>query len=123
MFLKFRSIYSHFLSVVTAVNKEVLTGTTTEISCKVTSLTAALKTEKWEKSDGTDVTMGVQGYTSNDGVFDNGSQTTTLDVAGELNTVDMTYNCLITPSTQDDATEISTAVTLNIFSMYSKSNL
>ena len=104
--------------MVTAVNQEVLAGTTAEISCKVTGLTATLQTVKWEKSDGTDVTMGVQGYTSNDGVFDNGSQTTTLDVAGELNTVDMTYNCLITPSTQDDATEVSTEVTLDIFSAY-----
>ena len=104
--------------MVTAVNKEVLTGTTAEISCKVTSLTAALKTVKWEKSDGTDVTSGARGYTSNDGIFDDGSQTTTLTVAGEVNTVDSTYNCLITPSNQDDATEVSTAVTLNIFSEF-----
>ena len=101
--------------VVTAVNKEVLIGTPAEISCKVTGLTAALKTVKWEKSDGTDVTSDVRGYTSTAGIFDNGSQTTTLTVAGEVNKVDSTYNCLITPSTQDNATEISTAVTLNIF--------
>ena len=105
--------------MVTAVNEEVLIGTTAEISCKVTGLTTALQTVKWEKSDGTDVTSGSQGYTSNDGIFDDGSQTTTLAVAGEVNTVDSTYNCLITPSTQDDATEVSTAATLNIFSMYS----
>ena len=102
--------------MLTAVNKEVLIGTTAKISCKVTGLTAVLKTVKWEKSDGTDLTSGVPGYTSNDGVYDNGSQTTTLTVDGELNTVDSTYNCLIIPSTQDDATEVSTAVTLNIFS-------
>ena len=100
------------------MNKEVLTGTTAEISCKVTGLTAVLQTVKWEKSDGTDVTSGFQGYTSNDGVYDNGSQTTTLTVDGELNTVDSTYNCLITPSTQDDATEVSTAVTLSVFSKF-----
>ena len=109
--------------MVTAVNKEVLSGTAAEISCKVTGLTAALQTVKWEKSEGTDVTSGVSGYTSNDGIFDDGSQTTTLTVASEVNTVGSTYNCLITPSTQDDATEVSTAATLNIFSMYSKSNL
>ena len=109
--------------MVTAVNKEVLIGTPAEISCKVWGLTAALQTVKWEKSDGTDVTSGVSGYTSNDGIFDDGSQTTTLTVASEVNTVGSTYNCLITPSTQDDATEVSTAATLNIFSMYSKSNL
>ena len=103
--------------MVTAVNKEVLTGTPAEISCKVTGLTAALKTVKWLRSDGTDVADGVKGYTSNGGIFDDGSQTTTLTVAGEVNTADMTYNCIITPSSQDDATEVSTAVTLNIFSM------
>ena len=102
--------------MLTAVNIEVLTGTTAKISCKVTGLTAVLKTVKWEKSDGTDLTSGVPGYTSNDGVYDNGSQTTTLTVDGELNTVDSTYNCLITPSTQDNATEVSTEVTLDIFS-------
>ena len=98
------------------MNKEVLTGTTAKISCNVTGLTAALQTVKWEKSDGTDVTSDVPGYTSNDGVYDNGSQTATLNVDGELNTVDSTYNCLITPATQDDATKVSTGVTLNIFS-------
>ena len=98
------------------MNKEVLTGTPAEILCKVIGLTAALQTVKWKKSDGTDVTSGVPGYTSNDGVYDNRSQTTTLTVAGELNTVDSTYKCLITPSTEDNATEINTAVTLNIFS-------
>ena len=103
--------------VVTAVNKEVLIGTPAEISCKVWGLTAALQTVKWEKSDGTDVTSGVPGYISNDGIFDDGSQTTTLNVAGELNTVDSTYKCLVTPATQDNATEISTEVTLDIFSM------
>ena len=98
------------------MNKEVLTGTPAEISCKVTSLPAALRTVKWEKSDGTDVTSDVPGYTSNDGIFDDGSQTTTLTVAGEVNTVDSTYNCLITPATQDNATKVSTEVTLDIFS-------
>ena len=102
--------------MVTAVNKEVLTGTTAEISCKVWGLTAALQTVKWEKSDGTDVTSGVPGYTSKAGIFEDDSQTMTLAVAGELNTVDSTYKCLITPSTEDDATEVSTEVTLDIFS-------
>ena len=102
--------------MVTAVNKEVLIGTAAEISCKVTGLTAALKTVKWENSDGTDVTSSVPGYTFNAGIFDDGSQTTTLNVAGEVNTVDSTYNCLIIPATKDDATEISTEVKLNIFS-------
>ena len=104
--------------MVTAVNKEVLTRTPAEISCKVTGLTTALKTVKWEKSDGTEVKSGLY-YIINDGKFEDDSQTTTLTVAGEVNTVDSTYNCLFTPSTQDNATEVSTAVTLKILSMYS----
>ena len=104
--------------MVVALPEVVFIGTTAEISCNVTGLTGALQTVKWEKSDGTDVTSDVPGYTSNDGVYDNGSQTTTLTVDGELNTVDSTYNCLITPSTQDDATEVSTAVTLSVFSEF-----
>ena len=99
------------------MNKEVLSGTTAEISFKLWGLITALQTVKWEKSDGTDVTSDVPGYTSNDGIFDNGSQTTTLTVAGEVNTVDSTYTCVITlNATQDNATEISTEVTLDIFS-------
>ena len=79
------------------MNKEVLTGTTAKISCNVTGLTAALQTVKWEKSDGTDVTSDVPGYTFKDGKFEDDSQTMTLAVAGELNTVDSTYKCLVTP--------------------------
>ena len=93
----------------------MLIGAPAEISCRVTGLTAALQTVKWEKSDGTEVRMGLH-YISNAGIFDDGSQTITLTVAGEVNTVDSTYNCLITPATQDDATKVSTGVTLNIFS-------
>ena len=106
--------------MVTAVNQEVLPGTTAEISCKVTGLTATLQTVKWEKSDGTDVTSGSQGYTSNDGIFDDGSQITSLTVASEVNTVDSIYNCVITPATQDTVTEISRKVTIDIFSKWTE---
>ncbi|XP_063687822.1 uncharacterized protein LOC134821085 [Bolinopsis microptera] len=104
--------------VVTAGNKEVLRGKdAVEISCKVTGLTAALQTVKWQKSDGTDVTTGETGYTSNEGSLVGDSQTTTLTVASAQNTADSTYNCLITPAARDDATEVSTSVTLNTFTV------
>ena len=105
-------------SVVTAGNREVLSGTdAVVISCKVTGLTAALQTVKWLKTDGgTDVTTGETGYTSNIGSLVGDSQTTTLTVASAQNTADSTYTCLITPAAQDDATEVSTVVTLNTFS-------
>ena len=104
--------------MITAVNKEVLSGTdAVVISCTVTGLTAALQTVEWHKSDGTDVTSGVTGYTSSAGsISSGGSQTTTLTVASAQNNADSTYNCLITPGTQDDATQVSTPVTLNVFS-------
>ena len=102
--------------MVTAGNKEVLSGTDAEISCQVTGLTKQLQTVKWKKSDGTDVTTGVTGYTSKPGTFGGGSQTTTLTVASAQNNADSTYSCLITPAYQDDATEVSTPVQLNVFS-------
>ena len=101
--------------MVTAVNKEVLTGTPAEISCNVTGLTAALQTVKWEKSDGTDVTTGKTGFSSQVKGIGDGSQVTTLTVASAHNTVDTTYKCLVTPSTQDDTSEVSTNVKLNVF--------
>ena len=105
----------------TAVNKEVLSGTdAVVISCQVTGITAALGTVKWTNSGGTDVKQLTDpgDYTVNDGSFDDGSnsQTTTLTVAAAKTTTDATYSCLITPKSPDDATEVSTSVTLNTYS-------
>ena len=102
--------------MVTAGNKEVLSETDAEISCEVTGLTKQLQTVKWKKSNGDDVTTGVDGYTSKEGTFGGGSQTTTLSVASTQNNADANYSCLITPADQDDATEVSTPVKLNVFS-------
>ena len=103
--------------MVTAVNKEVLSGSdAVEISCEVSGLTKQLQTVKWKKSNGDDVTTGQTGYTSKEGTFDGGSQTTTLTIASAQNSADSTYNCLITPAAPDDATEVSTPVKLNVFS-------
>ena len=103
--------------MVTAGNKEVLSGSdAVVISCEVTGLTKQLQTVQWKKSDGKEVTTGVAGYTSKEGTFDGGSQTTTLTVASSENSADSTYSCLITPADQDDATEVSTPVILNVFS-------
>ena len=85
------------------------------IECEVSGLTAQLQGVKWEKSDGTDVTSGKTGFSSQVKVFDDGSQVTTLTVASAHNTVDATYKCLVTPSTQDDTSEVSTNVKLNVF--------
>ena len=109
----------HFLtfSVVTAGNKEVLSGSDAiEISCKVTGITAKLKAVKWTNSGGTDVSDGDTSYTFNAGSFGNDSQTTTLTVEKAENDADKTYSCVVTPADQDDATEVSTPVKLNVFS-------
>ena len=111
-----QKIYKAIFSVVTAVNKEVLTGTNAvTIECRVTGLTAQLQTVKWTKSDGTDVTSGVTHFASSPGFFSTDSQTTTLTVAAAQNDNDKTYKCLITPAAQDDPTEVSTDVKLNVF--------
>ena len=109
-----------FVSVVTAVNKEVLSGTdAVVISCQVTGITAELGTVKWTNSNGDDVTTSADAssYTVTDGSLESGnSQTTTLTVAAAKTTSDATYSCLITPKSPDDATEVSTSVTLNTYS-------
>ena len=103
--------------MVTAGNKEVLSGTDAVlISCRVTGLTRQLQTVKWHNSGGTEVSNSVTGYTFVPGQYSDGSQTTTLTVASYQNNADSTYSCLITPAYQDDATEVSTPVQLNVFS-------
>ena len=103
----------------TAVNKEVLSGTdAVTISCQVTGITAQLQTVKWT-SGGTDVKSltDPNDYTVDVGSLVGGNtQTTTLAVAAAKTTADVNYSCVITPAAQDDATEVSTAVALNVYS-------
>ena len=109
-----------FVSVVTAVNQEVLSGTdAVVISCQVTGLTVALGTVKWTDSTGDDVTTLAtkSSYTVNEGTLQGGkSQTTTLTVASAQTGSDATYSCLITPGSPDDTTEVSTSVALKVYS-------
>ena len=108
--------------MVTAVNKEVLSGTDQVVlSCQVTGITAALGTVKWTDPNGKDVTTldTVSSYKVDDGTLQNvNSQTTTLTVASDQTTADKTYSCVLTPASQDDATEVGTSVVLNIYSKY-----
>ena len=111
---------THFVSVVTAVNQEVLSGTdAVVISCQVTGLTVALGNVKWTDSNGNDVTTLAtkSSYTVNDGTLQgDNSQTTTLTVASAQTGSDATYSCLIIPGSPDDATEVSKSVALNTYS-------
>ena len=111
---------THIVSVVTAVNQEVLSGTdAVVISCQVTGLTVALGTVKWTDSNGNDVTTLAtkSSYTVNDGTLQgDNSQTTTLTVASAQTGSDATYSCLITPGSPDDTTEVSKSVTLKVYS-------
>ena len=103
-----------FVSEVTAVNKEQMTGTVATISCIVAGLTRKLDEVKWTKSDNPDITSGQDGYTINVGTFSGDSQTTTLTVAADQNIQDTTYNCVIT-SNEHDEMDKSTYVNLNVF--------
>ena len=88
------------------------------ISCQVTGITATLGTVKWtfggtEVADLTDP----GDYSINTGsLVNSNSQTTTLTVKAAKTTADRNYSCLITPAAQDDATEVSTVVALNVYS-------
>ena len=108
----------NIFAVVTTGNKEVLSGTdAVMISCKVTGLTVKPQTVQWKNSDGTDV-KDTTGYVVTEGQYESGSQTTTLTVATSRTTNDADYNCLITPTSPDDTTVITTLVKLNVFSKF-----
>ena len=102
----------------TAGNKEVLSGTdAVMISCKVTGLNVQLQTVQWKNSGGTDV-KDTTGYTVDKGKYESGSQTTTLTVGTAQTANDADYKCLITPTSPDDTTVITTPVKLNVFSKF-----
>ena len=90
------NITKFFVSEVTAVNKEQLTGTVATISCIVAGLTRKLDEVKWTKSDNTDITSSQDGYTIDVGTFSKDSLTTTLTIPADQNNQDTTYNCVIT---------------------------
>ena len=106
-------------SGITAVNKEQLAGTKALISCTATGLTKKLDDVKWTSSNNLAITSGQDGYTFNVGDFISidGSQTTTLTVAGARNNLDTTYNCLIT-STEHSEKDKKTVVILKTFSEF-----
>ena len=101
--------------MVTAVNKEQLTGTDATISCIVGGLTKELDEVKWTQSDNTDIKSGQDVYMIDFGTFSGDSQTTTLTVAAHQNNQDATYNCVIT-SNEHDVKDKSTSVNLKVFS-------
>ena len=104
-------------SVVTAVSKEVLSGTDgVVISCKVTGITKTARV-KWVNSDNIDV-KSTTGHTVDEGTENGGTQRTNLTVASGQTTADADYTCQITPASPDDTTLISKTVSLNIFSKF-----
>ena len=107
-----------YFAEVTAVGQEQLKGTLAKISCTVSGLTTALNDVKWTKSDNSPITSGTDDFVIEDGSLDGNSQTTILTVPAAANTVDTTYNCIIT-SNEHDKTDDSTPVSLNVFSKFS----
>ena len=104
--------------MVTALNKEQLTGTEATISCTVLGLTQALNAVKWTTSGDVDVTTLNQGYIVNAGSLVEPSQTTTLTIPADKNNDDVTYSCVFT-SAEHASTDHKTEVTLKVFSKYS----
>ena len=102
----------------TAVGQEQLKGTLAKISCAVNGLTKALNGVKWTKSDNSPITSGTDDFFIEDGTLIDNSQTTILTVPAAANTVDTTYNCLIS-SNEHVKTDDSTSVSLKVFSKLS----
>ena len=102
----------------TAVDQQQLKDTEAKISCTVDGLTTALNGVKWTKADNTEITSGSGGFVIEAGTLSGNTQTTILTVPASDNTLDTTYNCLIT-STEHGKTDDSTSVSLKVFSKYS----
>ena len=105
------------------INKEVLAGTDTSISCVISGITQQLDNVVWTK-DGTDVTTLSEdnSYVVSAGTYGSNSQTTTLTVKAAVNTADSTYTCVIT-SNEHRETNKPTSVTLNVFSKFGATSL
>lgn len=98
------------------INKEVLQGTTTTISCVISGITQQLNDVKWTKNS-VDVTtlQDSANYVVVTGTYGSNSQTTTLTVDATANVADTVYNCVIT-SNEHSVFDRATAVTLSVFS-------
>ena len=96
-------------------NKEVETGSDTEISCIISGITRQLNSVLWTKG-GTDVTTVTEdnSYVVSAGTYGSNSQTTTLTVKAAVNTADSTYTCVIT-SNEWQVTDRQTSVALDVF--------
>ncbi|KAL5247349.1 hypothetical protein ACHWQZ_G019273 [Mnemiopsis leidyi] len=103
---------------VTAIGQEQLKATEGKISCTVDGLTKSLDGVKWTKSDDTAITSGVGGFVIADGTLSGNTQTVVLTVPATANTVDNSYNCVIT-SNEHDKTDDSTSVSLKVFTVTS----
>ncbi|XP_063675242.1 uncharacterized protein LOC134811997 [Bolinopsis microptera] len=104
--------------VLTAVNKEQLTGTEATISCTVTGLTQAFSAVKWTTSANDDALTQDQGYTVEAGSLVGKSQTTTLTIPVSENNGDVTYSCVFT-SAEHASVDQKTAVSSKVFTVTS----
>lgn len=100
---------------VTAGSKEVPTGTdNVELSCTVTGITTKLQSVQWINSDGADV-KDLFGFTVTEAQFGVAGHISTLTVS-KKQTVDAEYFCIITPSSPDDTTTLTTVVNIDVYS-------
>ena len=99
------------------MNQEQLKGTAAKISCIVTGLTKILDEVKWTDSDNTPITSGTDDFLIEKGSLIGNTQTTVLTVPATANTLDTTYNCIVT-SNEHTKTDHSTSVNLKVFSKF-----
>ena len=97
------------------MNQEQLKGTEAKISCTVNGLTKALDEVKWTDSDGTLITSGSNNFVIEEGDLIGNTQTTVLTISAAENSLDTTFNCLIT-SNEHGKTDDKTTVSLKVFS-------
>ena len=108
------STYCHIFSDVQGIEKEVMEGSTTTISCVITGITETV-TVAWRTA--TEPVTGDK-FTSVQGSHSGGTQTSTLTVDSTEVTEDKAYTCRVTSGSLPDSGYFDNTVNLNVFGMY-----
>ena len=110
IFLNMR-IYCHIFSDVQGIEKEVMKGSTTTISCVITGITETV-TVAWRTA--TETVTGDK-FNSVQGSHSDGTQTSTLTVDSTEVTEDKAYTCRVTSGSLPDSGHFDNTVNLNVF--------
>ena len=108
------SVHCEFFSDVQSVEKEVLKGSTTTISCVITDITKTV-TVAWRTA--TEPVSGSE-FNSVQGSHSGGTQTSTLTVDSSEVSEDKSYTCRVTSGSFPDSGHFDNTVNLNVFGKY-----